>query len=112
MSHSEETQGAAGSQSVSEKDSEQQQPNEATGEVSSQEQNPGSDCKTSEDSKARVKRFKLFEKVMQKSLEKFIEQARYILLVFKQRSFDKIALFQKLAELLTCTRIKNIKIYS
>lgn len=78
MEQSEEKQEAAGRQSVSEKDSEQQQSNEATGKVCSQEPKPGSDCKMTEESEARVNRFKLFEKVMQKSLEKFIELAGYI----------------------------------
>lgn len=53
------------------KDCEHQQAKEATGAASSQEPKPGS-----EESEARVNRFKLFEKVMQKSLEKFIELAR------------------------------------
>lgn len=92
MEQSKETQEAARSQSVSEKDSEQQQTNEVTGEVSSQKPKPGSDYKTSEESETRVNRFKLFEKVMQKSLEKFIEHARYIFLVFKYRSLAIIAL--------------------
>lgn len=89
MEQGEKTQEAAGSQSVSEKDSEQQQTNEVTGEVSSQEPKPGSDCKMSEESEARVNRFKLFEKVMQKSLEKFIEHARYIL--FKNKSLNIVS---------------------
>lgn len=63
-------------QKVSDKDAEHQQANEATGEVSSQEPKPGSECKMAEEIEARVNRFKLFEKVMQKSLEKFIELAR------------------------------------
>lgn len=89
MEQDEETQEAAGSQGVSEKDSEQQQTNEVTGEISSQEPKPGSDCKMSEESEARVNRFKLFEKVMQKSLEKFIEHARYSL--FKNKSLNIVA---------------------
>lgn len=63
-------------QNVSDRDAEHQQANEATGDVSSQEPKPGSECKMSEEIEARVNRFKLFEKVMQKSLEKFIEFAR------------------------------------
>lgn len=95
MDQSEETQEAAGGQSVSDNDSEQLQTNEATGEVSSQEPKPGADCKMAEESEARVNRFKLFEKVMQKSLEKFIEYARYIFLLFKCRSLDITALVLK-----------------
>lgn len=58
------------------KDSAENQINEATGEVSSQMPNPGSVSKPSEDTEARYKRLKLFNKVMQKSLEKFIDHAR------------------------------------
>ncbi|TNM99256.1 hypothetical protein fugu_013820 [Takifugu bimaculatus] len=72
-----ETQEPAGSQHVSDKESEHQQTKEATGDVSSQEPKPGSGVKMSEESEARVNRFKLFEKVMQKSLEKFIELASF-----------------------------------
>lgn len=71
-----ETQETAGCQHVSDKEPEHQQTKEATGDVSSQEPKPGSEGKMSEESEARVNRFKLFEKVMQKSLEKFIELAR------------------------------------
>ncbi|KAL6117612.1 pmf1 [Pungitius sinensis] len=45
--------------------------NEATGEASSQI------CKRPEETEARFKRRKLFDKVMQKSLEKFIEHASF-----------------------------------
>lgn len=68
-----ETQETAG---VSNKESEHQQTQEATGDVSSQEPKPGSEGKMSEEGEARINRFKLFEKVMQKSLEKYIELAR------------------------------------
>lgn len=57
---------------VRDKDEEQQRTNEATGEVCSQE--PGAERKASEE--ARVNRFKLLEKVIQKSLEKFTDLAR------------------------------------
>jgi len=50
--------------------------NEATGEVSSQMTIPGSGRKPLEEKEARFKRLKLFDKVMQKSLEKFIDHAR------------------------------------
>ncbi|XP_031158970.1 polyamine-modulated factor 1 [Sander lucioperca] len=59
------------------KDSAENQINEATGEVSSQMPNPGSVSKPSEDTEARYKRLKLFNKVMQKSLEKFIDHASF-----------------------------------
>lgn len=49
---------------------------EATGDVSSQGAQPVSVCKMSEETDARYNRLKLFDKVMQKSLEKFIELAR------------------------------------
>ncbi|TDH07631.1 hypothetical protein EPR50_G00107680 [Perca flavescens] len=59
-------------------DSAENQMNEATGEVSSQMSNPGSVSKPSEDTEARYyERLKLFDKVMQKSLEKFIEHASF-----------------------------------
>lgn len=70
------TQETAESQNVFDNGSEQQQANEGTGEVSSQEPKLGSGSKTSEEAEARLNRFKLFEKVMQKSLEKFIQLAR------------------------------------
>lgn len=55
------------------KDSAENQTNDATGEASS---NPGSVCKPPEEAEARYNRLKLFDKVMQKSLEKFIDHAR------------------------------------
>lgn len=58
------------------KDSDEIQTNEATGDVSSQEPKPGSVSKMSEETEARYNRLKLFDKVMQKSLKKFIELAR------------------------------------
>ncbi|XP_030594403.1 polyamine-modulated factor 1 [Archocentrus centrarchus] len=54
------------------KDSAESQANEATGEVSSQMPN-----KPTEETEARYKRMKLFDKVMQKSLNKFIEDASF-----------------------------------
>lgn len=53
-----------------------EQTNEATGDASSQGAQPVSVCKMSEETEARYNRLKLFDKVMQKSLEKFIELAR------------------------------------
>lgn len=53
-----------------------EQTNDTTGGVSSQGAKPGSVCKMSEGTEARYNRLKLFDKVMQKSLEKFIELAR------------------------------------
>ncbi|KAK2849084.1 hypothetical protein Q5P01_008918 [Channa striata] len=50
---------------------------EATGEVSSQMSNPESARKTPEETEARYERLRLFEKVMQKSLEKFTEHASF-----------------------------------
>ncbi|XP_070693369.1 polyamine-modulated factor 1 [Pempheris klunzingeri] len=49
----------------------------ATGEVSTQMSNPGSVCKPSEEPETRYNRLKLFEKVMQKSLEKLIHHASF-----------------------------------
>ncbi|XP_040028586.2 polyamine-modulated factor 1 [Gasterosteus aculeatus] len=49
--------------------------NEATGEASSQM--PVSDCKRPDEAEGRFKRRKLFDKVMQKSLEKFIDHASF-----------------------------------
>ncbi|XP_034400020.1 polyamine-modulated factor 1 [Cyclopterus lumpus] len=51
--------------------------NEATGDVSSQTTIPGSGSKPPEEKEARFKRLKLFDKVMQKSLEKFIDHASF-----------------------------------
>ncbi|XP_044062052.1 polyamine-modulated factor 1 [Siniperca chuatsi] len=59
------------------KDSTENQTNEATGEGSSQMSNPGSVCKPSEETGARYNRLKLFDKVMQKSLEKLIDHANF-----------------------------------
>lgn len=53
-------------------ESSKKQPDEATGEVSARASKPP------EESGARFNRLKLFDKVMQKSLEKFIEHARYV----------------------------------
>lgn len=57
-------------------ESEERETNRTTGDVSSQEPKPGSVSKTSEEAEGRYSRLKLFDKVMQKSLEKFIELAR------------------------------------
>ncbi|XP_042349854.1 polyamine-modulated factor 1 [Plectropomus leopardus] len=59
------------------KDSTENQINEATGDVSSEVSKPGSVCKPPEETEARYNRMKLFDKVMQKSLEKFIENASF-----------------------------------
>lgn len=53
------------------KDSAESQANEATGDASSQMPN-----KPTTEAEARYKRMKLFDKVMQKSLNKFIEDVR------------------------------------
>ncbi|KAM9849858.1 polyamine-modulated factor 1 [Aulostomus maculatus] len=50
------------------------QTDEATGDVSS---SAGSVCKPSDDGEPRWSRLKLFDKVMQKSLEKFIDHASF-----------------------------------
>lgn len=55
------------------KSSDEKQQNE---EVGSHEPKPESVGKTSEETEARYNRLKLFDKVMQKSLEKFVELAR------------------------------------
>lgn len=57
--------------------------NEATGDVFSHVSNCESARKPPEETEARYSRLKLFEKVMQKSLEKFVDHARYtVLLLF------------------------------
>ncbi|KAE8285900.1 hypothetical protein D5F01_LYC15569 [Larimichthys crocea] len=56
------------------KDNTGEQTNEAKGDVSSK---PGSVTKPSEETEARYNRLKLFDKVMQKSLEKFIDHASF-----------------------------------
>lgn len=50
--------------------------NEATGEVSTQVSNPGSACNPTEEPETKYNRLKLFDKVMQKSLDKLIHHAR------------------------------------
>uniref|UniRef100_A0A3P8VJ32 Si:dkey-6i22.5 n=1 Tax=Cynoglossus semilaevis TaxID=244447 RepID=A0A3P8VJ32_CYNSE len=50
---------------------------ESTGEVTNVVSDSGAAVKPSEEPKARFNRMKLFNKVMQKSLEKFIEHARF-----------------------------------
>lgn len=62
---------------VSGEDSVEKQSDEATGNVCSQEPKPGAESKMSEEAEAQFSRRKLFDKVMQKSLEKFVELARY-----------------------------------
>ncbi|XP_029368836.1 polyamine-modulated factor 1 [Echeneis naucrates] len=52
------------------------QPNEATGKVCSQT-NPELDCNPPKEAAARINRMKLFDKVIQKSLEKFINHASF-----------------------------------
>ncbi|XP_059202562.1 polyamine-modulated factor 1 [Centropristis striata] len=59
------------------RDSCESQVNESTGEVSSQMSNPGSVSQPSEETEARYNRLKLFDKVMQKSLEKFVDLASF-----------------------------------
>ncbi|XP_058506047.1 polyamine-modulated factor 1 [Solea solea] len=57
---------------------EKQNTDEATGEISSQLPNTESVCKqTTEETGGRFNRLKLFDKVMQKSLEKFIQHASF-----------------------------------
>lgn len=51
---------------------------ESTGEVTNVVSDSGAAVKPSEEPKARFNRMKLFNKVMQKSLEKFIEHARFV----------------------------------
>uniref|UniRef100_UPI0037E792D2 polyamine-modulated factor 1 n=1 Tax=Semicossyphus pulcher TaxID=241346 RepID=UPI0037E792D2 len=58
------------------KDSSENQTNDATGEVSSQMSTSGSVNKSSEEH-TKYNRLKLFDKVMQKSLEKFIQHASF-----------------------------------
>lgn len=58
------------------KDSVENQTKEATGDISSQMSNRETVSKPSEETEGRYNRLKLFDKVMQKSLEKFIEHAR------------------------------------
>ncbi|XP_032383128.1 polyamine-modulated factor 1 [Etheostoma spectabile] len=62
---------------ICDEDSAEKQVNEATGEVSSRMSNPGSVSKSSEDTEARYKRLKLFDKVMQQSLQKFLDYASF-----------------------------------
>nr|XP_046262015.1 polyamine-modulated factor 1 [Scatophagus argus] len=59
------------------KDPTENQTNEAACEVPSQLPNAGPVCKPSEETEARHNRLKLFDKVMQKSLEKFIDLASF-----------------------------------
>ncbi|XP_034545923.1 polyamine-modulated factor 1 [Notolabrus celidotus] len=59
------------------KDSSENQTKDATEEVSSQMSNSGSSCKPSEEPEAKFNRLKLFDKVMQKSLERFIQYVSF-----------------------------------
>lgn len=52
------------------------QTGESTRAGSSLASNPGSECKMAEKKEPRCSRLKLFDKVMQKSMEKFIELTR------------------------------------
>ena len=61
---------------TTENDSSEKQANEATGEVSSEISKKEKVVKPPEETTARYDRMKLFDKVMQKSLNKFIEHAR------------------------------------
>nr|XP_020501518.1 polyamine-modulated factor 1-like [Labrus bergylta] len=73
----EESEAAAKTETVDSKDvkdSSETLTNDATGEVSSKS---GSVCKTSEETEAKYMRLKLFDKVMQKSLERFIQHASF-----------------------------------
>ena len=70
------TQGEAGNNTCV-RDSAENQTNGAAGGVSSQASEPGPGRKPTEEPGARFNRLKLFDKVMQKSLEKLIEHARY-----------------------------------
>lgn len=58
--------------------------------VSSQEVKSKSADKTSEKTDARFNRFKLFDKVIQKSLEKYVEIARYVLFIIVLRYYHYI----------------------
>ncbi|XP_034454121.1 polyamine-modulated factor 1 [Hippoglossus hippoglossus] len=70
------TQGEAGNNTCV-RDSAENQTNGAAGEVSSQVSEPGPGRKSTEEPGARYNRLKLFDKVMQKSLEKLIEHASF-----------------------------------
>ncbi|XP_069550674.1 polyamine-modulated factor 1 [Brachyistius frenatus] len=58
-------------------DSDENRTDHATGEVSAQMSNPGAANNTSSETEARYDRLKLFDKVMQKSLNKFMEHASF-----------------------------------
>ncbi|KAM4555021.1 polyamine-modulated factor 1 [Odontesthes bonariensis] len=59
------------------KDDAEKQTEAATGEASSQMSNPGDVGKPTEETTVRFNRLKLFDKVMQKSLNKFMEHASF-----------------------------------
>lgn len=68
---------AAPKDSVNKQDSEKEQQRNGD-EVNSREAKAESVGKTTEKTDARFNRFKLFDKVIQKSLEKYVEIARYV----------------------------------
>ncbi|CAJ1058430.1 polyamine-modulated factor 1 [Xyrichtys novacula] len=59
------------------KESSENQMKDATEEVSSQMSSSGSECKPSEKTEVKHNRLKLFDKVMQKSLERFIQHVSF-----------------------------------
>ncbi|XP_041652798.1 polyamine-modulated factor 1 [Cheilinus undulatus] len=75
MEESEET--TTKIEAVDIKNSSENHTNDATGEVSSQMSTSGSVCKPAEETKPQFDRLKLFDKVMQKSLERFIQFASF-----------------------------------
>ncbi|XP_076015603.1 polyamine-modulated factor 1 [Genypterus blacodes] len=66
-----------GTDNMSSKEPSEEQSGETTGEVSSQMSNPKAVRKPSEEGEARWSRLKLFNKVMQKSLEKFMDHVSF-----------------------------------
>ncbi|KAM3612519.1 uncharacterized protein V6R79_009574 [Siganus canaliculatus] len=64
-------------ETIDNKMSSENQANEVTDQVVSQVSNPGADCKSSEDTESRYDRLKLFDKVMQKTLDKFVDLASF-----------------------------------
>ncbi|XP_074530646.1 polyamine-modulated factor 1 [Halichoeres trimaculatus] len=59
------------------KDSSENQTTDATEEVTSQMSSSGSECKPSDETEVKFNRLKLFDKVMQKSLERFIQHVSF-----------------------------------
>lgn len=76
------------------RDSAENRTNEAPEAASSQKGNAEPTGKPSEETEARYNRLKLFEKVMQKSLEKFMDHARYR--EYRQRLCNIICLTKRL----------------